>query len=391
MSSFLNAEKDDVVPSAFIFWEISVPNTPSQNMTSEKSHSKRVTELLVSFEPQVAMETPEVPFGIPVNEFCAVKASPGKGRGLFAACDLRVGTHILSDRHIVKIPGIVLDPDALTKLEIEFLTIAISEQLKEISKEKQREFFSLENAHKEALGVFLGTAMTNAMAMGVQAKACGVYLNVSRINHGCRPNAVAIFNDSGEVMVHVMKGIPKGKEITITYIEPALTFSVRKNHLKHKFGFNCTCELCSRSPEERYASDMRLGAIVLLSKTIRVEGIAINEPLETLQNAHALWFLLKEEGIAEMIAPTFYYDAAIIAFAHGDRARTKVFAEKAKKAARLAYGANHTITAGADMLVDDPVAFGLIQKTTRWKQGVDKIPRGLSRRDFDKWLWKKEN
>lgn len=79
------------------------------------------------------------------------------------------------------------------------------------------------------------------------------------INHSCSPNAVRIFgrirseigNDFSDkiqgkevMIVHANKSIPKGTEITWSYIPPSIPLDERREALLSKYGITCNCLRC---------------------------------------------------------------------------------------------------------------------------------------------------
>ena len=77
-----------------------------------------------------------------------------------------------------------------------------------------------------------------------------VYPLSAMINHSCIPNAVRVFgcvkSDRGnEVMiVHACSNIPKGTEITWSYVPSTTPHAPRREHLQSNYGFECKCERC---------------------------------------------------------------------------------------------------------------------------------------------------
>lgn len=77
---------------------------------------------------------------------------------------------------------------------------------------------------------------------------------VQLLNHSCNPNAEAIWHpDIARLVVRAMKPIAKGDEILISYIHPFMTKADRLRHL----GFDCKCDECSKTGEQRKLSEMR--------------------------------------------------------------------------------------------------------------------------------------
>ena len=72
--------------------------------------------------------------------------------------------------------------------------------------------------------------------------ASSVYLFISRINHSCCPNCVAIGNKE-KFNIRSIKAIPIGSEITISYIYLYYPFNERQRKLK-EYNFICNCERC---------------------------------------------------------------------------------------------------------------------------------------------------
>ncbi|KAH0660609.1 hypothetical protein KY289_029357 [Solanum tuberosum] len=71
----------------------------------------------------------------------------------------------------------------------------------------------------------------------------GLYPVVSIINHSCLPNSVLIF-EGRMAVVRAVQHIPKGTEVSISYIEMAGTTATRQKALKEQYLFSCTCIRC---------------------------------------------------------------------------------------------------------------------------------------------------
>ncbi|KAK6342863.1 hypothetical protein TWF718_008244 [Orbilia javanica] len=67
-------------------------------------------------------------------------------------------------------------------------------------------------------------------------------------NHSCDPNAVMMF-DGRQLSIRSLKEIPKDTEITISYIENLAARKERKEELKSRYFFECSCSLCSSEAE----------------------------------------------------------------------------------------------------------------------------------------------
>ena len=69
-----------------------------------------------------------------------------------------------------------------------------------------------------------------------------LYINASKMNHSCIPNAERIENED-ELEIRATSNISEGQEITTTYIDPMKNFNERRE-ICHKYGFVCSCDLC---------------------------------------------------------------------------------------------------------------------------------------------------
>ncbi|KAH8555549.1 hypothetical protein BGW37DRAFT_450029 [Umbelopsis sp. PMI_123] len=72
----------------------------------------------------------------------------------------------------------------------------------------------------------------------------GTYPIGSLFNHSCRPNAVALYNGTTQ-MIRLIEDVSPGEEITIAYIDVANTRTDRTQKLAEKYFFRCDCPRCS--------------------------------------------------------------------------------------------------------------------------------------------------
>ncbi|CAE6468729.1 unnamed protein product [Rhizoctonia solani] len=78
--------------------------------------------------------------------------------------------------------------------------------------------------------------------------AHGVFATASRsFNHSCRPNAVAMFEETEngvQMVIKLVEDVAIGEEICISYTDPASPDSKRRDALQHAYGFLCQCPRC---------------------------------------------------------------------------------------------------------------------------------------------------
>ena len=248
----------------------------------------------------------------------------------------------------------------------------------------------MHNAHASSYGPFVGIAKTNALPLGSGATEGGLFLEASRINHACNPNAQNTWNANlDQLTIHTFRDVEEGEEITISYLDGSKSYAARQLSLKTSFGFDCTCQLCSLPPAQRQQSDQRLDEITRLDGLIGDGMRIVSTPVACLYNAHALLRLLEEEGIADSRIPRLYYDALQIVIANGDQARARVFAQRAYAARVVCEGEDSPETIRLKGLAERPAEHRLYGTSTRWKQAVKKVPQGLGEREFEDWLWRK--
>jgi hypothetical protein len=304
----------------------------------------------------------------------------GKGTGWIATSKLTRGTRILSEPPLFKVPRDTNDFQLAERIVVK--------GLKTLNKDQQRAFFSLHNAHQDNDSSFLGIARTNALPLGPNATEGGLFLEASRINHSCNHNAQNTWNsDLNQLTVHVFRDVEEGEEITISYLDGSNNYAERQRMLQKRFGFNCTCRLCSLPLAERRKSDQRLDEISQLDGRIGDGMSIVSTPLACLRNASRLLRLLEEEDVVDARIPRLYYDALQITIANGDQARAKVFADRAHTDRLVLEGDDSPETIRLKSFAADPAQHRLYGTSMKWKQATGKIPRGLSDRAFEDWLW----
>lgn len=146
---------------------------------------------------------------------------------------------------------------------------------------------------------------TNAFSYPLAGEShMALYPDVSRVNHACRPNAFIRFTPTSlAVSVVVQRDIEPGEEITITYVPLGKTRDERQELLL-KWGFQCSCDLCTASKAEVAASDYRREKIRNMRqevmKAVEVwDGTkAAKLTLETLE-------LMRDEDLAPLYASQY--------------------------------------------------------------------------------------
>ncbi|KIM81176.1 hypothetical protein PILCRDRAFT_503829 [Piloderma croceum F 1598] len=74
----------------------------------------------------------------------------------------------------------------------------------------------------------------------------GVFLDISRCNHSCNPNAFHEWDlPSFSLSISARRHIRAGEEITVAYVDPDLPRDERREKLKYMYNFDCECEICA--------------------------------------------------------------------------------------------------------------------------------------------------
>lgn len=97
--------------------------------------------------------------------------------------------------------------------------------------------------------------MASAAVTGQQHSSLGtaVYLLASLFNHSCTPNLDVTFpaNNSNAEFV-AARDIDVGEQLSISYIDAAMSYASRQQQLEWAYGFRCTCDLCTEEiPQQR--------------------------------------------------------------------------------------------------------------------------------------------
>jgi hypothetical protein len=303
---------------------------------------------------------------------------PGKGKGVISSVDIKPGKLLISEPPL-------LTTECITSIESTERDLA--QALRGLPKESQRAFLSLHNNYpgKNPLSNII---RSNGYPLGPGSDVGGIFANISRINHSCRPNAVHSWNPLLNVeTVYAVRPIKSGEEITLSYHAggPSTT---RKEILKEGFGFDCTCEICSLPEAELRASDSRLIRAQNLDSTIGNPESVRYSPGKVLRNCKTLMGIYEDEGIKDDRLSRLYFDMFQVVNMHGDLARASVWAKKYCEEKKRSAGRDSVDLLEMMPFVKDPAKHGSFGSTKNWKTGVKDVPKDLDKEAFEKWLWR---
>lgn len=316
----------------------------------------------------------------------ALSDVPGKGKGLVATENIPKGTRILSEQPVITIPERQQDD--------EWLKAHITQQVDSLTERQRQSFLSMHNLYpyKTAAEKYFGIIRTIGLAIEENGIGGGVFLEACRINHSCDNNANKGWNDSiKRHTVHALRDIPKGEEITINYLGHDSSREIRQKKLQDKFGFLCSCCLCSLPAEQSQENDKRLERIDQLDDLIGRDVMRLNFSLRTLGYADEL-VRLYNEGKGSRGLPRAYFDAAHIAIVNGDLARGRIFAKRAVEGWRTALGNDSKQVIDYEPIARNPAKLQLygLPVSMKWKTSPDDVPQALGPNDFEDWLWRRQ-
>lgn len=316
----------------------------------------------------------------------ALQEVPGKGKGLVATRKIPMGTRILSEEPIIRLPEAALDRQTLLA--------SIRRQVDVLTPDQRRAFLSMHNIHADdTASRYLGIFRKNALPFGDDVREVGIFLDACRINHACDNNAQRSWNENiKRHTIHALRDIEKGTEITIYYLRSLNNREARQDALRERFAFNCSCRLCSLPPDLSQESDRRLDEILKLDGLIGRDGLMgiLSAPQRILRYVDQQICLYNEQGPDDAGLPRAFLDAAQIAIVNGDLARARIFAERAALGWMVLEGEDSSRVLQNRDLTQDPSKHVFYGMSMKWKTAVDDIPQGLDSKEFENWLWRRE-
>ena len=177
----------------------------------------------------------------------------GKGRGVMAARDIKMGEIIFLDKPVMKVP---INPLA----DLPDFIQSIKNQIKKMSTEAKLQYDKFakqdeEDEVKKALAIIADNCKSDG-------EWNILFLNAALINHSCSPNSTwDMIEEEGKTWyeVRAIKDISKGEEVTVFYAtcgckEMNEKFTIkafgcntreRRAALKKHFRFDCKCCVCT--------------------------------------------------------------------------------------------------------------------------------------------------
>lgn len=201
-----------------------------------------------------------------------LEARPDKkiGKGLYATVDIPVGTRLLVESPMVRLPQSptpfrefcqaaramgsemdgLRDLDCNARLLNENLPGNI---LSQIRSEDPQNPIDLRDDSVLNLVRLYAIYYTNAVKLTEDDEDAGtaVFCNFSHLSHSCRPNVFSIFSDkTNQQTVYAGCDIKAGQQILVSYFgghEDFMTTKQRLEQTRRDWGFACSCDVCLNS------------------------------------------------------------------------------------------------------------------------------------------------
>jgi hypothetical protein len=317
------------------------------------------------------------------NALWTLQDVPGQGKGLVVTQDVTPGTCLLSEAPLIT-------TEIITSFDMDVTEQQLLGALNKLPKAYQERYRSLHNnfSDSDPTHPLSGIVRSNAYPLGVEEEVGGVFADIARINHSCRPNVVQYWNPLFEKMtIYAVRAIPKGTEITTSYI-PGGVSQERKQILKDHFGFDCTCELCSLPEDKLRQSDERIARAEKLDEMIGNSKNIYYAPEEVMKNARSLLNIYEQEGIKDGRLSRLYFDLFQMCNMHGDLARARCFVKYHCDLKKLAEGKDSKNVYEVLLYVKSPQKHGSYEPDGKWKTAASDVPKGMKATEFANWLWR---
>jgi hypothetical protein len=173
----------------------------------------------------------------------------------------------------------------------------IALELRNLTNEARSAFLSPHNNSPGEDNPLSNIVRCNSLFLGPSRQIGGIFKNISRINHSCRPNAIHTWHPNSRYeTVSAVRPIPINTEVTISYHSGG-TSAARQDFLRKSFGFDCHCEACSLSSDDLSQSDSRLARVESLDKKVGDARTVCNSPGKALMHGKKLLGIYRKENI----------------------------------------------------------------------------------------------
>ncbi|KAI4241320.1 MAG: hypothetical protein L6R40_004626 [Gallowayella cf. fulva] len=232
----------------------------------------------------------------PFPSFFRVEDIPGRGRGCVAVQDISRGTMIHMEAPAFSINNV---GNHRTRAVIDQVDNAVLNLNRRVRAELE------DLTHPENDDTNIGRFEINNFGMGGGQQ--GMFLEASRFNHSCLPNACFFWNPhlganpQGRLTIFATHDISRQEEICVDYQCRScyLPCVQRQGNLARDYGFYCTCPACDLTTARGQLSEQRRSQMAAIDRVRQHNGtpdLSQRRYLQ-IQDAIRLVSLLDEESI----------------------------------------------------------------------------------------------
>ncbi|KAI0355863.1 SET domain-containing protein [Trametes cingulata] len=250
----------------------------------------------------------------------AVKAIPGKGKGLVAARAIAYGE-------------LLLEEAPLFTQHHHIAENSLAAALSRLPRDDQLRYLSLANSWRGSHRPLSGIWLTNAIPCGTpedpngdETEVEGVFPTASLFNASCRPNVHHWWDPVKQRMVlRAERDIAQGEELCTAYTDILESRDERRAQLEEYYNFICCCVACSLTGGELRRSDRRREIVA----RVRGEMHEYADAALGLGRVKVAIQLLEEEGLLGSYGNQFYKAAFDLWALAGDAENARMWAIKA--------------------------------------------------------------
>jgi hypothetical protein len=173
-----------------------------------------------------------------------------RGRGVLASADINAGELLIKEA-----PTLTLSvQDKWFRPTDSYQSSLLERQFLRLAPQQQRDVLDLYSFYSDDL---LGRFQTNAYPTSYLGKRqASIFPTISRINSECCANVHFNFNaQCNHATVYAIRDIKKDEEILNCYIGSYQSRADRQEYLFSKFGFRCSCRVCTLTGPALIGSD----------------------------------------------------------------------------------------------------------------------------------------
>ncbi|KAK6591858.1 set domain-containing protein 5 [Botrytis cinerea] len=296
----------------------------------------------------------------------SIREVPKKGKGLIATRMIPMGTCILSEEPIIRVPEAAHD--------IQSLQTSIHEQINSLNPEQRQAFLSMHNIHAgDAVPLYLGIIRTNALPLGIVLGKWEYSLTHAAL---------------------IMPATTMLRKAGMRTLIDTLSMQNETLRMARRSQFSTSVFSTNANPVKRlFEENSRLLARVIFAPCHQTK---VEKAIESWMRSSSWIIPLAEMGLYNELGPNdtglprAFFDAAQIAIAHSDLARAKIFIEQAVSGWTILEGDDSSNVLQHRALLQDPSKHELYGMSMRWRTTVSNVPQGLDLDEFEDWLWRRE-